>query len=74
MLFIEQEEKNNFDFSVCVGFTKDRAERHDLKSKFFAVHSPFIIPFFLGGKRKGKKINQIRDFRSCLSGGSLLKQ
>ena len=52
---------------------KDRAERHDLKSRFLL----FILLFsslFLGGKRKGEKNNQSRDFKSCLSARSWKKQ
>ena len=38
----------------------------------FAIHSPFLLPFFLGGKRKSVKKNQNRDFKSCLSARSCL--
>ena len=33
----------------------------------FAFHSLFLLPPILGGKRKGEKNNQSRDFKSCLS-------
>ena len=42
------------------------------KITIFAIHSPFLLPFFLGWKRKGEKNNQSRDFKSCLSGSPQL--
>ena len=45
---------------------KGRAERYDLKSRFCFSFS-FSSPLFLGGKRKGEKNNQSRDFKSYLS-------
>ena len=38
----------------------------------FTIHSPFLLPSFLGGKRKGRKNNKSRDFKSCLSARSFL--
>ena len=35
----------------------DRAERHDLKSRFLLFNLLFFFPLFLGGKRKGEKNN-----------------
>ena len=46
-------------------FGEDRAERHVFKSRF-----TFLPPSFLGGKRKGEKNNQSRDFKACLSARS----
>ena len=45
--------------------TIDRAKRHDLRSRFLLIRSLFLL--FLGGKRKGGKNSQNRDFNSCLS-------
>ena len=39
---------------------------------FFAIQSPFLLPFFLGRKIKGEKNNQSRDFKACLSARSKL--
>ena len=50
----------------------DRAERHDVSSRVLLTHSHFLLPSFLGGKRKGEKINQSRDQKSCLSARSSL--
>ena len=44
------------------GRFKDRAERHDLKSRFLLFILLFFFPLFSGGKRKGEKNNQSRDF------------
>ena len=38
-----------------------------LKITIFAIPFPFLLASFLGGKRKGEKKNQSRDFKSCLS-------
>ena len=38
---------------------KDRAERHDLKSRFLLLIFLFFFPLFLGGKIKGKKITKV---------------
>ena len=38
---------------------------------YFCFHSPFLLPSFLGGKRKGEMNNQIRGQKSCLSTRSL---
>jgi hypothetical protein len=42
------------------------------KITIFAIHSPFLFLLFLGGKRKGEKNNQSRDFKSCLSARSII--
>ena len=41
----------------------NRAEMHDLKSRFLLFILLFFFPLFLGGKRKGEKNNQSRDFK-----------
>jgi hypothetical protein len=38
----------------------------------FDLHSPFLLPSFLGGKRKGEKKNQTRAFKTCLSAPALI--
>ena len=38
--------------------------------KIFPIPSPFLLPSFLGWKRKGKKSNQSRGEKSCLSARS----
>ena len=48
----------------------DDPERHDLKSRFLLFFLLFFFPLFLGGKRKGDKNNQSRNFKSCFSGSS----
>ena len=48
--------QNNFDWCIFI----DRAERHDFWSRFFAIHSPFLLSF-IGRKRKGEENNQSRD-------------
>ena len=35
-------------------FFMEWAERHDFWSRFLLLHSPFLFPLFLGGKRKGE--------------------
>ena len=44
----------------------DEPERHDLKSRFLLFILLFFVPIFVGGKRKGGKNNQSRDFKSSL--------
>ena len=48
----------------------DDPERHDLKSRFLIFILVFIYPLFLGGRRKGEKNNQSREFKSYHSGSS----
>ena len=51
-----------FDFRIeQKGMTFDRD---------FCIHSPFLLPTFLGWKRKGEKKNQGRGQKSCLSARS----
>ena len=50
----------------------NRAERHDLKSRFCYSFSFFFSPLFLGEKRKGDKNNQSRNFKWCLSARSFV--
>ena len=38
--------------------------------KTFAIHSPFLLPLFIGGKRKGEENNQSHGQKSCLSARS----
>ena len=44
----------------------DDPERHDLKPRFLLFILLFFFLLFLGGKRKGEKKTQSRDFKSCL--------
>jgi hypothetical protein len=37
----------------------DRAGRHDFWSLFFAIHSPFLLPSLLRGKKKGKRMTKV---------------
>ena len=37
-------------------FPQGRAERHDFWSRFLLLHSPFLLPLFLGGKRITKVV------------------
>ena len=34
---------------------KDRAERHELKSRFCAIHSSFLLLFFRREEKRGKE-------------------
>ena len=43
----------------------------DLKITIFAIDSPFLLPYFLRGKRKEEKNDHSCDFKSCLSSRSL---
>ena len=52
-------------------FLFDRAKRHALNQDFCYSFS-FFLPCFLGGKRKGEKKTQSRDFKSCLSAWSFI--
>ena len=54
-------------YPLYYGYCYDRAERHDLKSRCLLFITLFFVPLFIGGKRKGEKNNQSRDFKSCLS-------
>ena len=38
----------------------DRAERHSFRTTTLLIHSPFLLPSYLGGKRKGEKNKQSR--------------
>ena len=51
---------------------EDRAERHDFWSRFWLFILLFLFP--PGRKRKGKKENQSRGQKSCLSARSLMKR
>ena len=59
---------------TILGLLKNRAERHDFKSRFLLFILLFFFLLFLGGKRKGKENNQSRDFKSCLSARSFWKE
>ena len=54
------------------GFSYDDPGRHDLKSRFLLFILLFFFPLFLGVNRKWERNNQSRDFKSCLSGSSLV--
>ena len=41
-----------------------------IKITIFAIHSPFLLPFFRR-EEKREKNNQSRDFKSCLSARSI---
>ena len=49
---------------------KDRAERHDFRTRFLLFILLFFFPLFLGGKRKGEENNQSVGQKSCLSARS----
>ena len=51
----------------------DRAERHNLKSRFLLFILLLFFSLLLGGVRKRKKNNQSRDFKSCFSARSISK-
>ena len=55
---------------VCIGFGIWSSRKAWLKITMFAIHSPFLLPSFLRGKRKGEKNNQSYDLQSCLSARS----
>ena len=43
-------------------FQKDRAKRHDFRSRFLLIHSLFFLPsFFL--REKGKRITKVVPFK-----------
>ena len=46
----------------------DRAERHDSLTRFILLHSSFLFPLFLEGKRKRENNNQSQ--KSCPSARS----
>ena len=52
---------------ACLNWTSRKAW---LKITIFAMHSSFLLPSFLGGKRKGEKNNQNRNLKSYLSARS----
>ena len=68
MSYIMQDCLLSVIFILCR--TLDRAESHDLKSQFLLFILLFVFSLFLGGKRKGEKNNQSRDFPKCLSARS----
>ena len=52
---------------------KDKTEMYDFWLRFLLLYSPFLFPFFLGGKRKREKSSKYRVQKSYLSVPSHLK-
>ena len=59
--------KEAFTLRTQEGIYIDKAERHDLKSRFLPFILLIFFTLFLGGKRKEENNNQSRDFKLCLS-------
>ena len=59
----------HLDIILSLKVQKDRAGRHDLKSRSLLFILLFFFPFF-GRELKGEKNNQSFDFKSCLSARS----
>ena len=59
----------HLDIILSLKVQKDRAGRHDFKSRSLLFILLFFFPFF-GRELKGEKNNQSFDFKSCLSARS----